>query len=57
MPKRPVATAWKGRLLQAKALRSDGRATYQFINDLPRKLDFERGPTFVAAREVSGRTE
>ena len=28
VPKRPVATAWKGRPLQAKALRSDGRATY-----------------------------
>jgi GGDEF domain-containing protein len=54
VPKRPVATAWKGRPLQAKALRSDGRATYQFINDLPRKLDFERGPTFVAARKFPG---
>ena len=51
VPKRPVATAWKRRPLQPKALRSDGRTTYQFINDLPRKLDFERGPTFLAVRK------
>ena len=38
--------------MQPKALRSDGRTRYQFINDLPRKLDSGRGKPYLQRGNV-----